>query len=166
MTRATSKTFRNATPARPVIRLAWLEGSIGFHLRAAQEAAFQAFARRVGGFAAQPWHFAVLSLIDSNPGLSQAALAKVTRRDTSSLTAALNDLSRRGFVVRERVETNRRTYALTLTPAGRKALRELMAMAREHERDFERLVGASGKAGFIRTLQRIAEGFAEGGVPR
>jgi DNA-binding MarR family transcriptional regulator len=60
------------------------------------------------------------------------------------------------------VETNRRTYALTLTPAGRKALRELMAMAREHERDFERLIGAASKAGLIRTLQRIAEGFAEG----
>lgn len=141
------------------IDLGWLGGTVGFYLRTAQEAAFHAYARRAGNAGARPWRFAILALIDVNPGLTQAALARALRRDTSSLTPALDDLSRRGFVIRERVEDNRRSYSLTLTPAGRRAMRELMKIAAEHEREVDRLVGRGDRARFIRTLQRIATGL-------
>jgi DNA-binding MarR family transcriptional regulator len=98
-------------------------------------------------------------LIDGNPGLTQAALASALRRDTSSLTPVLDDLSRRGLVVRQRVEDNRRSYALTITPEGRRTMRELMEIAAEHEREVDRLVGRENRAEFIRTLQRIAAGL-------
>jgi DNA-binding MarR family transcriptional regulator len=141
------------------VDLGWLGGTVGFHLRTAQEAAFQAFARRAGDASARPWRFAVLALIDGNPGLTQAALASALRRDTSSLTPVLDDLSRRGLVVRQRVEDNRRSYALTITPEGRRTMRELMEIAAEHEREVDRLVGRENRAEFIRTLQRIAAGL-------
>jgi hypothetical protein len=76
---------------------------------------------------------------------------------------ALDDLSRRGLVIRERVEDNRRSYSLTLTPQGRRAMRELMKIAAEHEREVDRLVGRDNRAEFIRTLQRIAAGLAPDG---
>jgi hypothetical protein len=68
------------------INLGWLGGTVGFHLRTAQEAAFQAFARRANGADARPWRFAVLALIDANSGLTQGELAAAIRRNTSSLT--------------------------------------------------------------------------------
>ena len=37
------------------INLGWLGGTVGFHLRTAQEAAFQAFAKRANGADARPW---------------------------------------------------------------------------------------------------------------
>jgi hypothetical protein len=42
---------------------------IGFHLRLAQEASFQAFARRVRDLDLRPGRFAVLALIGENPGI-------------------------------------------------------------------------------------------------
>jgi DNA-binding MarR family transcriptional regulator len=145
------------------IDLGWLGGTVGFYLRTAQEAAFHAFARRAGNASARPWRFAILALIDVNPGLTQAALAGALRRDTSSLTPALDDLCRRGFVIRQRVEDNRRSYSLTLTPEGRRAMRELMEAAAEHERELDRFVGRENRADFIRTLRRIAAGLASDG---
>ena len=143
------------------IDLGWLGGTVGFHLRTAQEAAFRAFARRVGDPSARPWHFEILALIDGNPGLTQAALARALRRDTSSLTPALDELCSRGLVIRQRVAHNRRSYALSLTSDGKKAMRELMASAVEHERELDRLVGREIRTEFIRTLKRIAAGLAQ-----
>ena len=159
---------RSATAKRPAseqqapseIDLGWLGGTVGFYLRTAQEAALHAFARRAGNASARPWRFAILALIDTNPGLTQVALSRALRRDTSSLTPVLDELCRRGLVIRQRVEHNRRSYSLTLTPDGKKAMRELAVSAIDHERELDRLVGRDSRAEFIRTLQRIATGLA------
>ncbi len=145
-------------PAR--ISLGWLGGTVGFYLRTAQEAAFEAFARRTDEADARPWRFAILALIDANPGLTQGELAAAVRRKTSTLTPALNELVREGYVNRKRVKTDRRAYALTLTPRGREAMLQLMASAVEHEREVDRLVGRENRAEFIRILRRIAEGLS------
>jgi DNA-binding MarR family transcriptional regulator len=149
-------------PAQADIDLGWLGGTVGFHLRTAQEAAFHAFAKRAGESGARPWQFAILSLIDANPGLTQAALARALRRDTSSLTPVLDELSNRGLVTRERVAHNRRSYALNISPEGKKAMRELMVSAVDHERELDRLVGRENRAEFIRILRRIATGLVPG----
>jgi DNA-binding MarR family transcriptional regulator len=142
------------------INLGWLGGTVGFYLRTAQEAAFQAFARKADGADAQPWRFALLALIDANPGLTQGDLAAALRRNTSSLTPVLDDLCRRSYVLRERLASDRRAYALTLTGKGKAAMIELMAGAVVHERDMDRLVGRENRAEFIRTLKRIAAGLS------
>ena len=49
---------------------------IGFHLRMAQIASFQAFAREVGEVDLPPGRFALLTLIGRNPGISQTVLSR------------------------------------------------------------------------------------------
>jgi DNA-binding MarR family transcriptional regulator len=150
-----------AEPAHPPdIDLGWLGGTVGFYLRTAQEAAFQAFARKANGADARPWRFAVLALIDANPGLTQRDLAAALRRNTSSLTPVLDELYRQGYVTRERVESDRRAYRLGLTPAGRTVMKKLLAAAVDHERQIDRLVGRTKRAAFIRTLQQIIAGLS------
>ena len=92
---------------------------IGFHLRMAQIASFQAFAREVGEVDLPPGRFALLTLIGRNPGISQTVLSRAAGRDKSTLTPALRDLKRRGLIERQRLASDRRSYHLTLTPAGR-----------------------------------------------
>src|SRR5690242_10988467 len=120
------------------VKLGWLGGTVGFYLRTAQEAAFEAFARRANEADARPWRFAILALIDANPGLTQGDLAAAIRRKTSTLTPALNELVRGGHVNRKRLKTDRRAYALTLTDRGHKSMLELLASAVEHEREVDR----------------------------
>ena len=144
------------------INLGWLGGTIGFYLRTAQEAAFQAFARRANGADARPWRFAVLALIDANAGLTQGELAAAIRRNTSSLTPVLDDLCRQQYVSRVRTESDRRTYALKLTPKGKAALAKLMTSASDHERELDRLAGTQ-RAELIRILKRVAAGLSQDG---
>jgi DNA-binding MarR family transcriptional regulator len=143
-----------ATTASP--RLGPLADFIGFHLRLAQEASFQAFARRVRDLELRPGRFAALALIGWNPGISQTALGRASGRDKSSLTPALDDLERRGLVNRRRSTRDRRSYTLSLTPKGEKLLDELMDEAIAHDRRLDRIVGLKNKAEFVRTLRRIA----------
>jgi DNA-binding MarR family transcriptional regulator len=158
--RPARKTKLRPEPAAPrPIDLGWLGGTVGFYLRTAQEAAFQAFARTAAGVDARPWRFALLALIDANPGLTQGELAAAIRRNTSSLTPMLDDLCRQGHVSRRRLESDRRAYALTLTAKGDAARVKLMASAIAHEREVDRIVGAH-RAQFIRTLQSLAAALA------
>jgi len=137
-------------------RLGPLSNFIGFHLRIAQEASFRAFAQRVGDPDLKPRRFAVLTLIAENPGLTQTALGKAAGRDKSTLTSTLDDLVKRGLVLRERAPKDRRSYTLTLTPAGCALHQCLMASARAHDQELDRIVGADKKDEFIALLRRIS----------
>ena len=146
-----------AAPAdAEALSLGPLADFIGFHLRLAQEAWFQAFARRVRDLDLRPGRFAVLALIGENPGISQTALGRASGRDKSSLTPALDDLAGRALIHRRRVARDRRSYALSLTPKGERLVATLLTHARAHDRRLDALVGLRHKAEFIRTLRRIA----------
>lgn len=129
---------------------------IGFHLRLAQTAAFQAFARLTQEFDIRPGRFAVLMLIGRNPGISQTALSRANGRDKSTLTPALADLGRRRLIVRRRVAEDRRSFRLFLTPSGKAMLAELTRRAARHEESLERIVGKADRARFMDILRRLA----------
>ena len=128
---------------------------VGFNLRMAQAAAFQAFSRLAQEVGTRPGRFATLMLIGRNPGISQTALSRANGRDKSSLTPVLNDLAKRGLIVRQRTSADQRAYRLSLTPAGRRLLAELMRCARTHERKLDRIIGAGAQKEFVRVLKRI-----------
>ena len=77
-----------------------LDNWIGFHLRLAQSASFQAFTREARGVDLSPGRFATLLIIGRNPGISQTALSRANARDKSSLTPVLEDLERRRLIRR------------------------------------------------------------------
>jgi DNA-binding MarR family transcriptional regulator len=138
-----------------------LAGWIGFNLRMAQTAAFQAFAREAAIVeTTRPGRFATLTLIGENPGISQTALSRANGRDKSTLTPVLNDLVRRGLVKRERTRQDRRTYRLTLTQEGESVLRRLTDCARRHEANLDRLIGRTDRTRFLRVLRRISASLA------
>lgn len=137
------------------VQLGPLSDFIGFHLRLAQEASFRAFAQRAGDPGLKPTRFAMLLLIRENPGISQTALSRASGRDKSTLTTALDDLVRRGWVLRERGAEDRRSYRLHLTAKGRAVLTNLVKTAQEHDRRLDAIVGAEGKPAFLELLRRI-----------
>jgi len=129
---------------------------IGFNLRMAQEATFQAFSRRSQAIGESPGRFATLTLIARNPGISQTELSLANGRDKSSLTPVVEDLVRRGLVERKRVDSDRRTYRLRVTRAGKKMLAEMTRCARQHERNLDRIIGQRDRERFLRLLKKIA----------
>ena len=133
---------------------------IGFHLRLAQTASFQAFARATEEVDLRPGRFAILMLIGRNPGISQTALSRANARDKSTLTPALSDLARRRLITRTRLKTDRRSYQLRLTPAGEDMLKHLTEYAVEHDRNLDRIVGKRDRVRFLQILQRLVADLA------
>ena len=129
---------------------------VGFNLRMAQEAAFQAFSRRSQEIGESPGRFATLTLIARNPGISQTELSQAAGRDKSSLTPVIEGLVRRGLVERKRVRDDRRAYRLNLTATGKKTLTQLARCARRHERILDGIIGLRDRKRFIQILKKIA----------
>ncbi|KQY97766.1 hypothetical protein ASD45_17265 [Pseudolabrys sp. Root1462] len=129
---------------------------VGFNLRVAQEASFEAFSQHSAAIGENPGRFATLMLIARNADISQTKLSVASGRDKSSLTPVVEDLVRRGLVERKRVDSDRRTYRLNLSAAGRKTLALMTRAARKHERNLDRLIGPRDKQRFIAILKRIA----------
>ena len=136
-----------------------LDHWVGFNLRMAQEATFQAFSRRSLAIGQSPGRFATLTLIARNPGISQTALSLAAGRDKSSLTPVVEDLVRRGLIERKRMRDDRRVYRLNLTAAGKKTLTELTRCARRHERNLDAIIGRNERKRFIAILKKIAAGI-------
>lgn len=133
-----------------------LADRIGFHLRLAQAASFQAFRDEAREIDLSPGRFATLVLIGRNPGISQTTLAAANGRDKSTLTPILENLEKRGFVKREKMKSDRRSYQLTLTEHGQRKLDELTACAKRHDENLDRIVGPKDRAKFLKVLQKIA----------
>lgn len=133
-----------------------LAGWVGFNLRMAQEATFQAFSHRSQEIGESPGRFATLTLISRNPGISQTELSYANGRDKSSLTPVVEDLVRRGLVERKRMDHDRRAYRLSLTVDGKKMLALMTRCAREHERVLDGIIGARDRKRFIDVLKRLA----------
>lgn len=147
---------RNGSGVASSIKLGPLEHWIGFNLRMAQEATFQAFSRRSQEIGESPGRFATLTLIARNPGISQTELSHAAGRDKSSLTPVVEDLVRRGLVERKRMDKDRRAYSLNLTSEGKKVLTQLTRCARRHERNLDRVIGMRDRKRFLQLLKKIA----------
>jgi DNA-binding MarR family transcriptional regulator len=133
-----------------------LENWVGFHLRLAQTASFQGFVREARLVELSPGRFATLMLIGRNPGISQTELANANGRDKSTLTPILEDLEKRGMILREKVKSDRRSYQLTLTDSGRRMLDELTECAKRHDARLDSIIGAKDRAKFLSILQKIS----------
>lgn len=132
-----------------------LDGYIAYHLRLAQNASFRAFQRKTGQHDLKPGWFAILSLIGDNPGITPMALSRGSGRDKSTLTPVLRDMIKGGYVERTASTSDRRSYGLSLTPAGERRLAELSAQAADHDARLDTIVG-DRKPELIALLRRIA----------
>ena len=147
---------RNGEPIAESIQFGPLAYWVGFNLRMAQEAAFQAFSHRSQEIGESPGRFATLTIIARNPGISQTELSHANGRDKSSLTPVVEDLVRRGLVERKRLSHDRRAYRLNLTSAGKKTLTLMTRCARRHERNLDAIIGLRDRKRFIQILKKIA----------
>ena len=149
-----AETSSPSTPGKDDVRLGVLENYIAFHVQLAQNASFKAFQRLTGEPRLRPGWFAVLSLIDSNPGITPVLLSRASGRDKSTLTPVLRDLTHGKLIERRPVPNDKRSYSLALTAAGRAKLRELARCAATHDAKLDKIVGPK-KAELLAMLRRI-----------
>jgi MarR family transcriptional regulator, lower aerobic nicotinate degradation pathway regulator len=91
-------------------------------------------------FGINPKHYGILATIASRGPLTQQSLGELIQIDRTTIVQLVDDLERKGAVVRGQTPGDRRSYALELTPEG-KALLEKAGprMLATQERFFEPL---------------------------
>lgn len=113
----------------------------GVHLWLVMWKAFRAMEahadRSIAGLGLCMSDFGVLEALLHKGPLPVKALGRKVLLTSGSMTAAIDRLERRGWVVRENDPGDRRSRVVHLTEAGRATIEELFA---SHERDMEQAV--------------------------
>ncbi len=115
------------------------------------------FARRLAPIGLEPRQFGLLRAIAAAGGQSQQALAAAVGIHPSKIVALVDDLEQAGFVDRTRSSDDRRTNAVSLTPAGRDALARAKAISEAHADDVLSPLDAAERAELTRLLNRLAD---------
>jgi DNA-binding MarR family transcriptional regulator len=132
-----------------------LTGLVGFHLRQAQIAVFRDFVESMRPLDMTPGLFAVLVLVEANPGLKQSDLARAVHLDRSTVVSVIDNLERRQLLERRAAANDRRSNALRLTPTGAALLRRLKQRVTRHEKRLAKGLDARERATLVALLGRI-----------
>ena len=132
-----------------------LAGLLGYHLRRAQIAMFQSFARATAGEDVRPGQLGVMLLLAANPGLNQTRLGRAIGIDRSTLVAVLDRLEKRGLLTRTPSPGDRRSRSLHLTAAGVSFLEGVMPKVRRHEEDLAVDLSGEERRLLLTLLRRI-----------
>lgn len=147
----------------PSIDLGPLPNLVGYMLRRAQLAVFQDFWRAYEPFDIRPAQYAVLLIIEQNPGLRQSQVSNALNIKRANLVALLDSLESRGLAKRVPVETDRRSYALHLTEDGKALMKKLAEASSIHERRVNAIIGEHGRKELLRLLHGVVD--AVGSAP-
>jgi DNA-binding MarR family transcriptional regulator len=137
------------------LSLGGLEEIIGLHMRLAQAAVYRGFMELLAPLELTQQQVAVLWLVDSNPGVSQIALATTLNMDRATMMAIIDRLDDRDLLDRARSKKDRRRQKLTLTRAGVELLARAKALIETHEEELRTRIGKRGLAEFVEALKRL-----------
>jgi DNA-binding MarR family transcriptional regulator len=110
-----------------------LDGIVGFHIRLAHGAVYRHFSETFTGLDLTQKQVSVLWLVGDHPGISQIAVGGQLRMDRATTMTIVNRLQERGYLRRERSNSDGRKQSLFLTARGESALEEAKACIESHE---------------------------------
>jgi DNA-binding MarR family transcriptional regulator len=133
-----------------------LENFIGYMIRRAQLAVFQAYREETADMDITTAEFSVMLLARDNPGLSQGALSETLGVEHSRMVVLIDDLERRGLVTRIASTMDRRMRVIYLTPEGRKLLGKLNRRVVAYDRRIVKRLRGDDKETLLRMLRKLA----------
>jgi DNA-binding MarR family transcriptional regulator len=134
-----------------------LNGYVGYALRQAQGVIHADFNHALAQLNLRPGQFAVLVLINQNPGTSQSSVSAALGIQKANFVATIADLEKRGLVRRRKSEADSRTYSLGLTPRGRSLLLRAEELRASHEARVTAQIGSDGRLQLLTLLNRLAQ---------
>jgi|SRR5690242_13356487 len=128
--------------------VAFLLSQVGAHAAAR-------YAEAIAPLKLKPYHTGILRILGEGPGLAQQALCDLLGMFPSRLVGLLDELQKMKLVERRESPTDRRTYALHLTKAGRDMLSEVGKVAQRVQADVCAALNEKERALLAELLARI-----------
>jgi len=126
-------------------------------LHRATHATLQVLSARLAGLDLPASEINVLASLAGHHLLTVGALATATATRPTTLTSVLDRLARRGYVVREVDPADRRSFLISLTPAGQRAAATVSAAVSELEQAALAGVSPAQRAGFFAVVDALSE---------
>jgi DNA-binding MarR family transcriptional regulator len=140
----------------PGIDYGGLDELLGYELRRAQLAGFEAFHRATAGVHITPPRYTALTFVGANPGLSQSDLGGALGTARSGAMLLTNWLEAHGLAERRRRNGDGRVWGLYLTPRGRVLIAKLARRVRAHDATFARRLAPRELAQLKKLLGKLA----------
>ena len=142
---------------RAPLDTAELDAAVGFWLRLAQQRDLRAFSERVAGAGISQLGYAILLVLEANPGCRPAELAEAVRVRQPNLGEPLESLAALGLVSRTPDPRDRRAQVLALTAQGQGRLEELKTAHAGLIEGYREALGARGYDELIALLRRFTQ---------
>lgn len=139
-----------------------LHGQPGHLIRRAHQIAVAAFADAADG-RTTPLQYALLCGLQAHPGVDQVTLARIVALDNSTTAETAARLEAKGLIVRELMA--RRQRRLSLTPAGRALLDELVPAVHRIRGVMLRALDDGEQHELMRLLRKMAAHEDGGAAP-
>ena len=147
-----------AAGKRSPLDTAELDAALGFWLRLAQNRDLKSFQARFAGSGIGQLAYAILLVLEANPGCRASDLGAAVRVRQPNLVEPLEALAARGLISREPDARDRRAQAMALTEAGVRLLTELKAAHAEMIAGYREALGAEGYDQLLELLRRFTGG--------
>jgi DNA-binding MarR family transcriptional regulator len=138
------------------IDLGPLAENVGYLLRRAQVTIFQRFFELFAEVDIRPVQYSILTVLESNPGLSQKQLAATLGIKKTNLVGLIDELEARGLARRRPTETDRRSHALYLTPKGTVLISQLHRLDASLNQRISRMMTAEERRRLCEILRQVA----------
>ena len=134
-----------------------LNSLVGYRLRRAQMNFFTKFSEVCSDLGISPGLFAIIAIVERNPGLTQTAVAQALGNDRSAMVAAVDKLEKMDTIERRPAINDRRSYALFMTRYGETSFTTISERVMEHEQIMAaRLEGDNELEWLLKTLDTLS----------
>ena len=129
---------------------------LGYVLRRAQGAAFDAFHRATAGAGITPPRYTALVILHANPGITQTTLGDVLGTARSGAMLLTDWLEARGLAERRHRPDDGRAWGLYLTPKGGRLLDALRRRVRARDQRLAARLSRPDQRKLLRMLEKLA----------
>ena len=140
----------------PGLRYDVLDELLGYPLRRAQLAMFDAFDEATRGLRMTPPRFTAMVVIGANPGLSQTLLGRVLGIARSGAMLMTDLLEERGLVERRHLPEDGRAWGLHLTPQGARLVERMKRRVMASDLKKATILSAKERRELLRLLEKLS----------
>ena len=141
----------------PGLRYGVLDELLGYPLRRAQLAMFDAFDEATRGLRMTPPRFTAMVVIGANPGLSQTLLGRVLGIARSGAMLMTDLLEERGLVERRHLPEDGRAWGLHLTPQGARLVERMKRRVMASDLKKATILSAKERRELLRLLEKLSK---------
>jgi len=127
----------------------------GHLIRRLQQISLALFLDQARDFDITPVQYAAMIAIGNHPGIDQTALCNIIAFDRSTIGDVVGRLERKRLIKRLNGAVDRRTKSLSITPAGRRLLRDIEPAAQATQRLILAPLKSGERSVFMQMLKRL-----------